>query len=286
MKTIIYSIIAIFIFGFIATGYNYRANTSNTILIQTTDKNVSSVLLSQSADIISKRLRDINSGKFTISLIPEKNQIKVVLTNTWDLKAAESLLIQKGSFAFYETFNHESLVELLKGDNRLFSMLNSSSTNHISGQAGCTAITEVEKVNNYVTKLGINLLCKFAWDPYQDDADVCLYALRLNAEKGALLSGSDIESVKCAQDKASVLSYIEIKFKESSFSIWSDATRRNINQVIAIVVDDVVVSAPLVREAIDGGSCQITGNFTQEQARYMAALLNNGELPVSFKIIK
>jgi preprotein translocase subunit SecD len=48
----------------------------------------------------------------------------------------------------------------------------------------------------------------------------------------------------------------------------------------------MVISAPMVREVISGGECQITGNFTSDEARTMAALANNGELPVEFEMVK
>jgi SecD/SecF fusion protein len=286
MKTIIYLLIAVLVFGSIATGYTHKANPKITILIQSIDRHINPALLAQSVEIISGRLKDLGSEKFDITLIPEKKQIQIVLMDTLNTKAVENLLIQKGRIAFYETYDRKQLAELLKDADHLFSLLNSSSDINSSGRIGCTTVSEVAKVNDFLPGPGLNQLCKFAWSPYSDHSDVCLYALRLDPENGALLSGKDVESVKCKTDKASDLSFLEINFIESSAALWSDVTRRNINRDIAIVLDDVVISAPVVREVINNGSCQITGNFTPDEARYMAALCNNGELPGSFKIIK
>jgi preprotein translocase subunit SecD len=51
-------------------------------------------------------------------------------------------------------------------------------------------------------------------------------------------------------------------------------------------LDDQVIYAPIVRSVINGGHCTISGNLTKPEAAYIAALGNNGELPVSFKVVK
>jgi len=151
---------------------------------------------------------------------------------------------------------------------------------------GCATEPEVEKVNEYLKTVSLSGKCKFAWSTSSGDANVCLYALRLEGEKGALLTGSDVESAKSGQDKASGIFELGIEFKKPAVQLWADATRRNINKAIAIVLDSRVLYAPVLRDAIEGGKCSITGNFTQVEVRYFAALCNNGELPVSFKVVK
>jgi preprotein translocase subunit SecD len=286
MKTILYSIIAIIIFGMITMGFTNKANTKNMILIQSVDSSVSSVSLSQSAKIISNRLKDFNSQKYAVTIIPEKNQIQVILTGNWDLKVTESLLIQKGTFAFYETYNRISLTELLSGAPYIYSLFKTNDTNDSSAIIGCAPIKETEKINDYLNTLGGNQKCKFAWNHYPDNSDVCLYALKIDSDKGALIKGNDIESVKFHQDKKSKNNEIEIRFKESVVELWADITKRNINNAIAIVLDNKVLSAPTVRSSITGGHSTITGNFSQTEARYIAALGNNGELPLNFNVVK
>jgi preprotein translocase subunit SecD len=280
MKTLLYSLIAIFISGIIATGFINNQNTDNSILIQSTDKNISAVLLSQSAKIISDRLKDFSSEKFSLIIIPEKNQIQVMFADSRDLKDVENLLTKKGSIEFYETYNHDELSELLKGDNNLFSLLTRSNTDDSGTKIGCTSITEVEKISRYLNTLELNQICKFTWKTYSDTSTVCLFALKISSNKGAVITGADIESAKYNLDK------IQIKLKKAAIGIWSDGTKRNLNRVIAIVIDNNVISSPRVRSVIDSGEIEITGSFTKAQAGYMAALLNNGELPVNFQVVK
>ncbi|MGD0341424.1 MAG: hypothetical protein ABSA76_06940 [Bacteroidales bacterium] len=280
MKTILYSLIPIFIFGLVATGFTNHANTKNSILIQSSDKNISSVQLSQSAGIISARLKDFCSGKYYVSVIPGKNQINVMLADSTDFKTAESLILHKGMIEFYETFNHAALVELLKGDGHLFSLLTKSETDKSDTKIGCTTTADAGKVNDYLNTLGLKQKCKFVWTQGFDNPGVCLFALRLYGDKGAIITGNDIESAKYGQDK------IQVKLKTAADKSWSDATKRNIGNDIAIVLDNEVLSYPRVMSTMDSGEIEISGKFTPAQAKYIAALLNNGELPAEFVVVK
>lgn len=280
MKTIFNSIISLLIFTLIATGFSYESNAKQSILIQSSDKNISSELLSRSAETISKRLKDFNSEKFDITVNPEKNQIRVTFADDWDLKTVENLIIHKGNIEFYETYTQNSLAEILNGDNHLFSLLTKNEIDNSGTKIGCTSGSGVAKVNDYLSTLKLGRKCKFAWTQDFGNTNICLYALKITGEKGAIITGSNIESARYDKDR------IQIKLKSDAASIWAEATKRNLNSVIAIVLDDNVISAPKVMSEINSGEIEISGSFTQTQAGYIAALLNNGVLPVSFIVIK
>jgi hypothetical protein len=61
MRAILYLFIAIFVFGILEPSFTNKANAQNSILIQSTDSKVSSILLTQSAQIISARLKDFST---------------------------------------------------------------------------------------------------------------------------------------------------------------------------------------------------------------------------------
>src|SRR5690606_364205 len=67
---------------------------------------------------------------------------------------------------------------------------------------------------------------------------------------------------------------------------WSRITEENVGNSIAIVLDNMVYSAPNINEKISGGSSQISGNFTLEEARDLANILQAGSLPASSKIVQ
>ena len=128
--------------------------------------------------------------------------------------------------------------------------------------------------------------CKFAWSESSENGAQCLYALRLDDSKGAILTSSDIERATFEKDKASGIIGLLIEFKPSAVKIWADTTRRNINNAIAIVLDNQVIYSPVLRNAIEGGKCEITGNFTIAEVQYFAALCNNGVLALNFTVVK
>jgi preprotein translocase subunit SecD len=286
MKKIIYLLIAVFIFGIVANGFKNLSKQKESILIQSVDSKMTSAMLSQSAKIISGRLRSFSSAKYELKVIPEKNQIQVIFAGNTDLKTVEGLLTEQGAFAFYASYDHDSLTKLLKGDSRLFSLLKATETSHPSAKIGCTTVAEVEKVNRYLNSLALNQQCKFAWSQPSEKKEVCLYALRLEGSKGAILTGADIENINFGMEKEAESYAITIEFKKEAIPVWADATRHNINNAIAIVLDNQVIYAPKLKSVIEGGKCEITGKFTESEARFIAALGNNGVLPVSFKVIR
>ena len=67
---------------------------------------------------------------------------------------------------------------------------------------------------------------------------------------------------------------------------WGQITKNNINRAVAIVLDDRVYSAPNVQVEITNGNSIITGNFTPEQTRDLANVLNSGKMPAPAKIVQ
>ena len=67
---------------------------------------------------------------------------------------------------------------------------------------------------------------------------------------------------------------------------FAEATRENVGKPFAIVLDNKVISAPVIREPILGGSGQISGNFTVQQANDLAILLRAGALPAPLTVIE
>jgi SecD/SecF fusion protein len=72
----------------------------------------------------------------------------------------------------------------------------------------------------------------------------------------------------------------------SGSKIWSKMTEENVGKPIAIVLDNVVYSAPNVISKIDAGSSSISGSFTTEEAQDLANILKSGKLPAPAKIVQ
>src|SRR5262249_26785415 len=86
-----------------------------------------------------------------------------------------------------------------------------------------------------------------------------------------------------AQTQQPVVSF---KFNAQGSRRFADVTRDNVGRRFAAVLDDKVITAPVIRSPILGGQGQIEGNFTVEGANDLAVLLNAGALPVPLKILE
>ncbi len=76
---------------------------------------------------------------------------------------------------------------------------------------------------------------------------------------------------------------VNLSFTPQGADTWADFTAQNIGQRAAFVLDTEVVSAPTINQAIAGGDTQITGQFTQAEAKDLADVLKYGSLPLSFE---
>ncbi len=103
-------------------------------------------------------------------------------------------------------------------------------------------------------------------------------------QKRVMVSGENLTDAQATfQDAQPVVSF---KFDSIGARRFCDATKNNIGKPFAIVLDNKVISAPVIRDAICGGSGIISGNFTVQSAQDLALLLRAGALPAPLKIIE
>jgi preprotein translocase subunit SecD len=79
---------------------------------------------------------------------------------------------------------------------------------------------------------------------------------------------------------------VTFEFNRLGAKLFADVTKNNPGKHLAIVIDDTVVSAPVINEPILGGSGIIQGNFTAKNASELALLLRAGALPAPFEIVE
>ena len=79
---------------------------------------------------------------------------------------------------------------------------------------------------------------------------------------------------------------VSFKFNKIGAKKFGDATGKNVGKRFAIVLDNEIISAPVIQTPITGGSGRITGSFTVEKARDLALLLRAGALPAPLNIIE
>ncbi|HEX8623767.1 MAG TPA: protein translocase subunit SecD [Allosphingosinicella sp.] len=79
---------------------------------------------------------------------------------------------------------------------------------------------------------------------------------------------------------------VSIRFDGRGSKAFARVTQQNVNKPFAIVLDDVVLSAPNIQEPILGGQARITGSYTVQTATDLAIQLRSGDLPVELKVIE
>jgi preprotein translocase subunit SecD len=105
-------------------------------------------------------------------------------------------------------------------------------------------------------------------------------------EKRVLVSGGDLIDAQPSFDQRTNEPVVTFRFNSSGARKFAEATQQNVGKPFAIVLDNQVVSAPVIQEPILGGSGQITGNFTVQQANDLAILLRAGALPAPLTIVE
>ncbi|HEU0069979.1 MAG TPA: protein translocase subunit SecD [Alphaproteobacteria bacterium] len=103
-------------------------------------------------------------------------------------------------------------------------------------------------------------------------------------QRRTVVGGDNLVDAQAAfQNGEAVVSF---RFDSSGARRFADTTKQNVGKPFAIVLDDKVISAPVIREPILGGSGIISGSFTTESARDLALLLRAGALPAPLTVLE
>ncbi|MGA7185547.1 MAG: protein translocase subunit SecD [Pseudolabrys sp.] len=105
-------------------------------------------------------------------------------------------------------------------------------------------------------------------------------------EKRVLVSGGDLTDAQPGFDQRTNEPIVSFRFNTSGARKFAQVTQENVGRPFAIILDNQVISAPVIREPILGGSGQISGSFTVESANDLAILLRAGALPAPLTIIE
>lgn len=130
------------------------------------------------------------------------------------------------------------------------------------------------------------------------EGDIIAYGLRADKSTGergsspyllkdkSLLTGASLETAKVQiADRFGDVT-VSLTFNSQGAVDFERITGENVRKRLAIVLDGVVHSAPVIQEKISGGNAQITGNFTMEEARDLAIVLRAGALPAPVNILE
>jgi preprotein translocase subunit SecD len=104
--------------------------------------------------------------------------------------------------------------------------------------------------------------------------------------KQTTLSGKNLKRTDVTFDPKTGKPEVSLEFDDTGAKLFEQITGRNVGKTVAIFLDEQLLSAPRVSEAIVGGKAVINGSFTLPEAKQLSISLNAGALPVPLKIVE
>lgn len=105
-------------------------------------------------------------------------------------------------------------------------------------------------------------------------------------KKKAIITGDLLTDAQVRIDSQFNQPYVGIEFNATGARLFDQITAANVGKRFAIILDNSVYSAPVIRERISGGSAQISGSFTEKEAADLSIILRAGSLPAPVKVIQ
>ena len=129
---------------------------------------------------------------------------------------------------------------------------------------------------------GSEILYQSGFDPQTGRRTNVPYLLK----RRAVLTGDSLTDARVQIDSQYGDPYVSISFDARGARVFERVTGENVGKRLAIVLDNNVYSAPVIRDKISGGKAQITGHFTMNEAKDLAIVLRAGALPAPVIILE
>jgi preprotein translocase subunit SecD len=295
MKSLRYILLGIILLGILLPGFTHinRNGNGQTLVLQTISTRVSPDQMNASAEILSKRLKCLDIKHFKLEKNLKANQLILNLPGEMNSKQVKDLVLATGKLNFYPcVVRREALASLTKQPvaectNKILAMLNLAESenfqsNFMLGMAGAkdtAAINHCLRSEALITRFPYDWQGLWSYLPNEGG----LFELQMVNTTPNGINEQSIAEAK-AFSSGDGINGITLAFKRNKWDDWKQLTAGNIDKALAIVIDRRVYSAPIVRSEIALGKAQITGSFTPEEARTLAAIISSGALPVEFEI--
>lgn len=100
------------------------------------------------------------------------------------------------------------------------------------------------------------------------------------------LTGAGLKSADVTFDQTTGKPVVLLEFNQEGGELFAQLTEKNLSKPLPIMLDDEIISAPLVQQTITGGSAKISGEFSLQEAQNLAIQLNAGALPIPIRLIE
>lgn len=130
-------------------------------------------------------------------------------------------------------------------------------------------------------------LCEECKD-YNSIVFYTLIAVKSSRDKANVMDGSMVADAeaKLLTENNNNITEIQIRFKKEGSKAWAEVTKDNIGKSLALMIDGRVYAYPVVQTEISSGNVSVTGDFSLNEAKKVAAILKYGEMPVAPVIVK
>ncbi|MBR5687019.1 MAG: hypothetical protein IKX36_03575 [Prevotella sp.] len=257
--------------------------------------------------VIAKRLEV--EEKDILEVEGDPTRLSVNLPMPVDTTSINRLLSQRGEFGFWETYHSNEIAGLIvegskqmKDGERIIRLLKLNSDDYcILGYVQEKDTAEVNRLlQNEEIQKRLSPDVRLYWgvqeemvsrgmfsneDTDMEDSETTFYGLFCVRGPIAAITGDKIIEAKDEEDSFNHSPIVTMKMNEEGARQFTDLTKKNIGQPIAIVIDGRVYSAPRVNMEITGGNASISGQYTPEQTKELALILGSGILKRTAKIV-
>lgn len=143
----------------------------------------------------------------------------------------------------------------------------------------------IENVNDAITLIGQTAQLTFK-EQASDSAKIATASSLLSLTKETGLTGKHIKKATVTFDSQTGKPQVALSFNNEGVGLFADVTTRNVGKQVAIFIDNIPISAPVVNQPITDGNAVITGNFTVDEAKKLAIAINSGALPLPIRLVE
>lgn len=285
------------------------------IKYNTTDEQVKSIVkrrvdlsVGTAFEVIRTRIDKLGAIQPNVQRVPGTARISVEMPGMKDIDKVKKMLQTSAKLQFWEVqqvpeiapyFQTLTTMVAAKGDSMGVAknvnfmnllQLDKLRTNGVANvKLSDTAV--VNKILN--SKLGQSLrpanikYTQFMWG-YKPEStspdDLVLYAIRSNINQKAPVDGA-VETANISYDELGRV-VVDMQMDSKGAKEWKTLTEKNVGKPVAVTLDSRVYTAPNVVGAIPNGRTQISGNFSQEEAKELVDVLGAGKLPAGAKVVQ
>jgi len=292
MKTLRYIIMGIMLIIIIPIcNSQIPVKNEQVITLQSVTKNASKKLLSESKEILLRRLVYMNLRNIQIIQKDTKSELVITVKDTINSKTLLDILLIQGHLNFYETMNSEEVLKYFGKQSSgciqdAFTSLHIKDSIHLNSEPilGIAIAKDTSSINSCFSLKEVRKLLpkhlRLLWTIYPgDNKQYFLFCISSSDktfnEQNITESHADFEN----QEPPTLC----ITFKEKVWKLWKEATIRNMNKTITFVIDNKVYFAPQILSEIPHGKISLTGGgLSKTEIRKLVAIISNGVLPLKF----